>query len=69
MDLAPSASAPRVTAAGESAWWLRSFSPATGYVGAVAGDFPIAMLGSYEWTPVEADEPCLPTGERISISA
>jgi len=68
VDLTPSASAPRVTAAGESGWWLRSFSPVTGYLAAVAGDFPIAMLNSYEWT-AEADEPCLPTGERISLSA
>jgi 4'-phosphopantetheinyl transferase len=65
VDLTPAATAPSVTAAGETGWWMRSFSPAAGYVAAVAGDFPIAMLNSYDWTPADAESAlCRPVEER-----
>jgi len=69
VDLSPSATAPRVTVGMESGWWMRSFSPADGYVAAVAGDFPIAILNTFDWVPGVAtgDQPALP--QRISISA
>jgi 4'-phosphopantetheinyl transferase len=50
VDLSPTASNPRVSVGSETGWWMRSFSPSQGYVGAVAGDFPIAVLNSFEWT-------------------
>lgn len=58
VDLSPGASNPRVTVQAEKGWWMRSFSPGQGYVGAVAGDFPIAGLSSFEWTTADENAGC-----------
>jgi 4'-phosphopantetheinyl transferase len=61
VDLTPGAISPKVSAGAEAGWWMRSFSPTVGYIGAVAGDFPIATVNSFEWSPAAAEpvEPCL----------
>jgi 4'-phosphopantetheinyl transferase len=72
VDLSPSASAPHVKASPDRPWFMRSFSPASGFAAAVAGDFPIESLNRREWTgpadTLERSTPA-PAFERLPVNA
>ncbi len=59
VDLSPEAAAPRIAAGNDDNYWfMRSFCPAPGYAGAVAGDFPIDVINRFDWSgPTDALEP------------
>lgn len=49
VDLSPDASRPRIDAGPDAGWSMRSFSPALGFIAAVAGDYPLDLLDRFEW--------------------